>query len=764
MTIRGLQDTVRCLSVGIAFTLAGGAAAAQDGWNLDLPTEPEKVAPTVSTKTTLEAVSASIELPGIAASLENAGDGLYHRLAIEGAGTLDEEGKPDLPFLTYYLAIPLDAKSGEPAAWEVKVAVTDEETFEQVQPMPAQPAPWLGEEARPEFVLDEQVYGSSEAFPGELYETAAFQVGNLHLLELRVFPAQAYPAKQRLSLATKIDVSVSFSSDSGLVEPQIVGDLTGNGATGEEWLLEFTLNPEMIQVVDHQWIGPLALDSFFKTVCDEPFELLIITRSELYGPALDLAQWRHDTGTPTCLATLSEKEYTTAEDVLDYVELMDELNVVPGTDLRAMSAVLLIGDVEIVPAALGLNTRGQADPTGSDPNVMVVGTDHFYGCTRGDDERTDLAVGRISVDDKTEAQVVVDKILAYEGRPASEHPDHLAAYSYFHDDILTHVTLDGTATFENGVVSVVGDGTDFAGNIFFDDHIRAAAPATGTPAQWAPVDRVIHDDLLYLTTPYGDVTSSGHTLEVGAYDGRDNWEFVKGAERTRQFMKDKGTTTRFGYVRTDGPAPTRLHDGSYLDGELMGYAWDADATEIADNWREGLDGIVVHVGHGERTALQTPWFAATDLPLMDSPTTAHYPLLLNFNCSSGWFDNETDVQRTAAGTLVAHTDTTAASESFCESALRMQDGGSIASICSIRGSDADYNDDLLTGVFQAFYPEYPDWEGAPITEDRVYAGLGTALRAAEFHLLASVGDNARAQYHLQSYHLLGDPMMVVRLP
>ena len=101
---------------------------------------------------------------------------------------------------------------------------------------PAQSPPWLedsedapGVPARPEFVRDKNVYDSSNPYPQWSYQEEASQIGNLHVLSIRVSPTRFLPAERQLILARRLRVQVKFS---GLASPSLPAVLGIHGRPG----------------------------------------------------------------------------------------------------------------------------------------------------------------------------------------------------------------------------------------------------------------------------------------------------------------------------------------------------------------------------------------------------------------------------------------------------------------------------------------------------------------------------------------------------
>jgi hypothetical protein len=725
-------------------------------------------------------VECILHFPGVAASIEKNLQTLYHRIQLLGSERTHDIGRPELPVYTLHVAIPRDSQTGALADWNVGISRESERTYEDIVVYPAQPPAWIentkGDYPRPAFERDKTVYSSGFVCPGWDYQTTTYRLGNLDVLEIRVTPCTFIPSAKRLILARELRIQVDFAGVQSPTVPYILGDYKGTQEIGAEvWLAEQMLNRDRIPVMTASDL-PTALAAIDPiNIRDNPFELLIITRPALFGQARRLARWRQDTGTRVYLASLNDSTYPDAESIRDFIRSLDETNILwtfVGPGPRAMSAVLLFGDAEMIPPHQGMNYRGLANPTGLWDYVLTVGTDSPYATIRGDDDAPDVALGRISVDSAEEADAVLDKIVAYEDRPPADLPEHASTYAYLDDVVQPVAWLLTRLTFTLGSSVVHGEGAGFIGNVLPGDAIIAVtSPAENPP--WYHVEEVVSDTELVLTRPYLEVpTLTGDYGGVGRQDGRDDWEFLGGAERVRRFLSDRGATVRFGYTRNEGPYPLLDFYGDPLPPDLLAYLWDAAPEDIQANWRQGLDGIIIHCDHGLRSGWHHPSFETRDpdaadpghmIP-MDDPATAFYPIVFSMNCDSGWFDNETDKVRFRWG-LVDIPQTGARNESFCERILRYPEGGAVAVVGAIRGSDADANDRLLDGLLAALYPDYAEgsislWRVRP-----AFDRLGPAFQWAMFHQKMWLGDDeSRAQYNGEIFHLHGDPMLKVRLP
>ena len=659
-----------------------------------------------------------------------------------------------MTFLAYEFVIPRDSATKQAAQFQVTVTKRDIETLEGVVPYPAQPPAWLDDLSavvsqkqavetpppdRPAFAIDEAAYSDAMPYPGKDYDTETYTMGDLDVV-----------------------------GGGDIVAPSIIGDYTGTtplDVVNEVRLPSRFENRNSITMLGEAELTTQLPDRDFELIQDEYFQLLILTSPDLYDEARRLAEHRQAEGWRVFLGNVQSGDW---EYVRETIEYLWDHNVLEfsGVTLHPLRALILFGDTEHIETCPGMNYRGLARPANPAESVSIVGTDNRYATLEGGDYIPEFPVGRISVDDIAEAEAVVSKIIFYESRIGLVPPHNMATYSYFQEEPTSWFALDGDVTFTVGSTVVTGEGTYFEGAFYpsiYADYIRIQGGYDGYDT-WSRVNVVISERRLELMSPFNGPSDVTGTAEIGYLDGRDNWEFVKGAERVRQFMLDRGCLVRFGYTRSRGPVPLRAFDGSPLPDDLLTYLWNCTTADIQLRWRQGIDGIVLHADHGTRSGWIDPHFRSGDVVSRSAPLMGFDPIVLNMNCSSGWFDNETDMRAWGDGLDRADADTGANSECQSEMLLRQPNGGAVAVIAAIRGSDAGRNDKLIDGIFGAFYSDYEEGTMAGRTDHTAFTRLGEVFWAAKMHQMPYMGDETYMQYNMEIYHLFGDPLLRLNLP
>ena len=277
-------------------------------------------------------------------------------------------------------------------------------------------------------------------------------------------------------------------------------------------------------------------------------ELLILTAPAYLAQAQALKTWKIARGIPTSLVQVNDGAGggpDTNVEIDTYIE-----DRYASCTVRP-SYIILFGDSNDVPTFTMQRLL-------KDPGDMIA-TDFPYATLGSDPEAPDLipdfAVGRISVSSAAEAQVVVDKIVAYESAPpfAPSFYSHIGLASYF-QCCRTDVNVGGTE-----------DGRAFILNAEF---LRDSLMGLGYE-----VDRIYDtalDNAEYMGDPtprrFADTTSLPNDLQPPfAWDGnaQDVIDAIN-AGRTLFFHIDHGYTGGWGH-----PAFSSANVDSLTNGNLQ---------------------------------------------------------------------------------------------------------------------------------------------------------------------------------------------------
>lgn len=319
---------------------------------------------------------------------------VYQRLSLPGAGRTLEVGRPELPVIGQFVAVPQGA--------EVEIEVQDLEQSMQMgyRVFPAQPP--LVDCARPQdevppFEIDQEAYGQDQFFPQQYVAASAPQtLRNLDVVWLSIHPLQFNPARGELRFNRTMRIRLTFTGGADVFPAE---GRPGVDSAFRPMCEAFVINCDSVA-------PPLSAEGYPPD--GNGAEFLIITAPEYAEAADALADWKNERGISTRVVTTSETGVT-ASAIKSYIE-----NAFHSWTPQP-AYVLLLGDADEdqIPVHY-VNDH----PSGSSGKT---GTDLYYGTMGGpDDVLPDIHLGRIPVDTLDQANHVVDKIIAYETNPPAD--------------------------------------------------------------------------------------------------------------------------------------------------------------------------------------------------------------------------------------------------------------------------------------------------------------------------------------------------------
>ena len=291
-------------------------------------------------------------------------------------------------------------------------------------------------------------------------------------------------------------------------------------------------------------------------------EFLIVTPPEFRAAADTLRTWKVAKGISTVVVETGAgvgKAGTTKEQIRDYIR-----NRYNTCGVR-LSYVLLLADADRI-APFMRTADGKSN----------LASDLDYSLKNDVDILPDLAVGRISVDTLAQAQIVVDKIVAYEKSPpfAPSFYRNTSIASFFQCCRTDIPNPNGTAN----------KGTDMRWFIETSELVRQEL-----------VDR-------------------GYTTER-IYD----------------------TNTGYAEAAVTDTTPRRYYNGTPLPAALAPgtFAWDGDTTDVINAINAGRF-LVLHRDHGGTSGWGDPAFSTGNLGSLTNGS--RLPVIFSVNCASGNFD------------------------------------------------------------------------------------------------------------------------------
>ncbi len=385
----------------------------------------------------------------------------FSRFDVPGAGVTPVVGKPELPVVRRFVAVPDGARisvkfnAGKP---KVLKNVT---VYPVQEPLPEQHSSIARPDLPIKFAFNRNFYTIRQNYPAKLVTVSEpMKLRNVTVVLVEMAAMQYNAGLKTLTVYPEINVSLSFSKPftpvSTTVKPlsgRSVEKLQIDGKEAGPKLKEVdktvALNLPLLHVSDKiianlDWIKDL--------LAHLKWNYLIITPDTYYDEIQPLAKWKRDKGLLVHVTKLSSiGAAPTATQIRDYIKKAYEDH--------AVEYVLLVGDTDTLPGYYYPNGGGTI-------------TDYYYTLVSGADYLPDLALGRFSGRSKAEITHMVSKSVNYEKSPSpgawktqalciSDSGYFQDTSNYIHDLLETHgFTADklyaslGNATTANTATAI----------------------------------------------------------------------------------------------------------------------------------------------------------------------------------------------------------------------------------------------------------------------------------------------------------------------
>lgn len=596
----------------------------------------------------------------------------FTKIIVPGAASSTHElGRPDVPMVSRLIAVPnnvrIQVRADVEEAEEIllKLHPVQDEGLAQVQPGIGLPRDYL-----PSFVKEERFYLRNTPYPSELAVlTELGEVRGLRLAKIQVPVGQYNPAANTLRLFRKTDVTVSFlGSGSWSIDPNKLFD------NHLQNIVSAVLNRDILREIRPT---PYTGSEFGE-------ELMIITHTDFIHQANALAKHKTEAGIITNVYLADDYQGNT----LDQNGIRD-LIVSHWNDFMVKpSWVLLLGDVEFIPAYYYPGSKGGSDEEPPPPSDFGYST-----LTDPEDRRlSDLIVGRLTVRTAEEAEAVVNKIIDYEDNPPDieDFYKHAAMCSRLQccQQPNCWMTPEGTACLMNSF------GVELQPFLEPLETARDAISAAGFSIQ-----RI-----------YGETRYNGDPDEgIPAYT-------------------DDATPRSF---CSKNPLPADL-------GPAGGYIWSLDnqepkTDELRTAWDDGRIFIFFN-WHGACDGggwWGPPFFTGN----LDSLAAGNpLPILISTTCDSGFYDLENHS---------APCKPEGSKTSFAEKALRLADKGAVAVIAAPRATKIHDNGLLTMGYGQGIAEQTHSYRLGSlffIGQVFIYENASNAAGRVQNHLYHIFGD------------------------
>jgi len=336
----------------------------------------------------------SIQELGLA-SINN-GEVKGQEIIMKGQLGLNAEGRPNLPVVNRYVAVP------QGATVSLQYRENASTTIDDVDLLPAMPAQTDLDEELPQLRWDASIYGSDAPYPSEnVVVSRPMQIRSLDVVMLSITPFRYNPVRRTLEVIYDIDIDVRFEG--------------GNGQFGESRYF----NPDWMHilkglVVNSEMLSDAGYYDLINSAGNrdlEGAEYLIITanNSNAIAWADTLKAFRTKQGILTKVVSVSDCGGNNPNVIRDYI-----VNAYNNWDIPP-AAVLLMG--------------GWYSNTGIRPfyHITIQGTynpQHYYTdypyCDMNGDSIADVALSRVSARNAQEFKTFVTKTIAYESHPYTD--------------------------------------------------------------------------------------------------------------------------------------------------------------------------------------------------------------------------------------------------------------------------------------------------------------------------------------------------------
>lgn len=344
-------------------------------------------------------VKFNVSLNGFHVENEEIHGEIYHKVSIPGYGFLDYIGKPKLPAMRLFFAVPPEIED-----IQVNVLTSEYRILNGYNIIPVQiHSP--ESESNDNFTINTSTYYMDDFYPQQIvYTESQGWIRDYQYIQITLSPLQFNACTHELKVhdITQIEIQYNGTAE-GLTTTintgfdELYQQLFLNFETSTDWYIQI---PEGKGQKSRQNTSDL-LNTSNRAGC------LIITHDSFYDCIQNFAAWKNRKGWETFIANTS-LIYTQFPTGTNRERIQNFINYTFTNWEKTPSHVLLIGDVEYIPTYYY---------QGDTPS------DHWYSCIIGNDYFSDVLVGRISVKNSAELTNIVEKIINYEKNPYLNETD-----------------------------------------------------------------------------------------------------------------------------------------------------------------------------------------------------------------------------------------------------------------------------------------------------------------------------------------------------
>ncbi len=315
------------------------------------------------------------------------GKELLHEINLNSIIIPNEKGKPNLPSVNRFIAIPQDGNA------KIIVNSYKKEIIKDINIAPSQGIVSEYDTTSTRF-KDSDIYSKNELYPSTIVSlTESMYLRGVKASCLNITPVQYNPVSKELVVYTEIDLTIEFDGDT-----KNYGDERLRSQYWDPILQHNILNYSSLPKIDYaarmqRWISNNEEGA--------EYIILIPDNESLREQAQRLADYRNKQGIITKVYSLKDLEQKTHEDIRDWF-----INAYNNWDIAPV-AICMFGDYSTNPT-LGLPAFifnfNEFETYISDRPYADVDNDNIH----------DIVISRISASNAEEAKIIVDKQINYE--------------------------------------------------------------------------------------------------------------------------------------------------------------------------------------------------------------------------------------------------------------------------------------------------------------------------------------------------------------
>ena len=323
----------------------------------------------------------------------------YARIDMPDAQVLDIKGEPALPYYNDLLAISSEKNVS------VKVVSSSYKEYSASAVLPAV-GPYLANSKKP-AVSESKVYTTNSFYPAFTTQVEGVNTyRSLPYASVAVYPIQINPVTKKARCYSKITYRLTYDSKDGLKSLK-------SKKESLESFKEILSNPKAID--------NLKDESSDLRVSYSSYDYVIVTTNTYTAAAKKLADWKTMLGY-RC-TTVVKSSWTETEVLNSVRNIYKSQSILP-------DYLLILGDHQDVPGVkttLSSTTFYSDNPYSRVKDTESNGSGHYA---------SDVATGRISPENATQANLIVDKIINYEKNPptSSAFYNRVLDFAYFQDN------------------------------------------------------------------------------------------------------------------------------------------------------------------------------------------------------------------------------------------------------------------------------------------------------------------------------------------